>query len=109
MPRKTGQVKKKISKNLQGFLWSVPVEDLDLKEDKVYIINQILAYGGLEELKWLFKVYPKKTIRKIFINKPLKIYVPSSFNFVKEILLGVEDKNLDPYSYDRNLPRRIRR
>lgn len=99
--------KKKVPKFLQGVLWSVGVDDLDLEKDRAYIVNQILVYGGMRDLKWLFKAYPKSVIRKVFIEEPLKIYTPQKFNFTKEILLGV-DKNLDPYLYDRDLPRRIR-
>jgi len=46
---------KKIPSFLQAVLWSVDIKDLNLEEDKIYIINQVLAYGGVEELKWLFK------------------------------------------------------
>lgn len=101
--------KKKVPRWLQGVLWSVKVDNLDPEEDKAYIINQVLVYGGFKELKWLFKTYPKETIRKVFINDPIKIYTPSTFNFAKEILLGLRDKKLDPYKYDRDLPRIIRR
>lgn len=100
--------KKKVPKSLQGVLWSVDVNDLDLEEDKAYIINQVLAYGAWRHFKWLFKIYPKPAIKQAFVNKPLKIYAPSGFNFVKNILLGLENKNLKPYNYDRDLPRRIR-
>lgn len=50
----------KIPSSLQGVFWSVKPGDLDPEEDKVYIINQTLAYGGLEELRWLFKTHPKR-------------------------------------------------
>lgn len=100
---------KKVPKKLQPFLWSVDIKNLEIEKDRVYIINQILAFGGLEEIRWLFKVYSKRAIKETFTKKPLKVYIPSSFNFAKEILLGIKNKDLDPYSYDRNLPRRIRR
>jgi len=38
--------KRKIPKFLQGVLWSVEVDDLDLQKDRAYIVNQILVYGG---------------------------------------------------------------
>jgi len=99
---------KKVPKRLQPILWSVDVKNLDLEKDKVYIINQILGYGGMETLSWLFKSYPKKVIKQIFINKPLKVYTTAAFNFTKEILLEIKDKKLDPYKYDISLPRIIR-
>lgn len=100
---------KKIPAWLQPILWSVKVENLDLKKDQAYIINQVLVYGGLKELKWLFKVYSLETLRNVFIKRPTKVYTESSFNFAKEILLGLSDLKLDPYRYDRDLPRVIRR
>lgn len=98
---------KKIPSFLQPTLWSVKVNHLDLEEDKVYIINQVLMYGGFKELRWLFRTYPKKTIREVFVHQPLKIYTPSAFHFAKEILLGLKNQKLKPENYDRDLPRRI--
>jgi len=103
-----GKKKRKIPSWLQSILWSVAVEHLDLERDKAYIIHQILAYGDFEELRWLFKTYPKETIKKVFLKKPNKVYTKQSLNFVKEILLDLSNKKLDPYKYDQSLPRIIR-
>ena len=100
--------KKPVPKKLQGILWSVDVSDIDLEENKSYIANQILSLGTLEELSWLFKNYTKEMIRKIFVNEPAKIYSPSSFNFCKNILLGLEDRDLPPERYVKTLPRNTR-
>lgn len=99
-------VKKKIPRWLQPTLWSVKVENLDLKEDKVYIINQVLAYGGWRDFKWLFKTYTKKTIRKVFIHQPLRIYNSMNFNFTKEILLRLNNIKLDSRKYVRYIYQR---
>lgn len=97
-----------IPKKLQGILWSVDVKDLDLERSRSYIINQILSLGFMEELKWLFKNYPLATIKKVFIDESAKIYSFSSFNFCKNILLGLEKQNLPLNKYVRTLPRDIR-
>lgn len=107
MPRKNLKPKK-IPKNLQGILWSVDINDLDLNKNKNYIINQILNLGVLSELRWLFKAYPLPVIKKVFVEKPAKIYNPSSFSFCKNILLGLENKDLSPNKYVKTLPRDIR-
>lgn len=99
---------KKIPTSLQGILWSVDVNDLDIHKDRSYIINQILSLGIFDELKWLFKTYSLSTIEQVFTRKPAKIYTPSAFNFCKNILLGLENKNLPPNKYVRTLPRDIR-
>lgn len=108
MSKRACQSKKKIPRFLQPILWSIKVDHLDLKKDKVYIINQVLVYGGFKELRWLFRIYPKRAIKEIFIHRPLKIYSPSAFNFAKEILLGLKNRNLKLANYDRNSPRIIR-
>jgi hypothetical protein len=99
---------KRIPKNLQGVLWSTSVNRLDLDKNKSYIINQILSLGTIDELRWLFKVYPPDKIKKTFLNQPAKIYTPSAFNFAKNILLNLEKQHLQPEAYVRSLPRNIR-
>lgn len=99
---------RKIPSFLQAVLWSVDIKDLNLEEDKIYIINQILAYGGMEELKWLFKTYPLKTIKAVFLKHPIKTYRAPTFNFVKEILLDLDKINLPKERYVINTPRIIR-
>lgn len=96
-----------IPKNLQGVLWSIDTNKLDREKNKIYIINQILAYGTWEHLRWLFKTYPKEEIKDVFLNHPEKDYTKSSLNFVKNILLGLESTYLDIRYYDRSLPRYI--
>lgn len=96
-----------IPTNLQGILWSVNIAKLDLKRDKNYIINQVLAYGTWDHLKWLFSVYSKEEIKDVFVHNPAKDFVPASYNFVKNCLLKIPE-NLDPANYVRSLPRNIR-
>ena len=99
---------KAVPKKLQGILWSADVADLDLEENRSYIVNQILSLGTLEELSWLFKVYAKEMIRRIFVDEPAKIYSSSSFSFCKNILLGLEDRDLPLERYVKTLPRNTR-
>ena len=66
--------------NLQSVLWSSDVHKLNLQKDKNYIIHQILSNGRLEDIKWLFGIYPKNLIAKTFISNPYKDYAPARFN-----------------------------
>ena len=91
--------KTKLPKKLQSVLWSVKTEDLDLDEDKVYIIHQILSFGNLKELKWLSRNYSFRNIKEIFSEHPIRVYRPQSFNFIKEIFLKIKDKKLDEKKY----------
>jgi len=87
----------------RGLFWSRKLSRLDLIEDRCYIIHQLLAYGDLDQIRQLFQLYPKSEIKKVFIHQPRKIYTPSSFNFVKNFLLGLRKKKLDRRNYVKNL------
>jgi len=89
---------KSASSSLQAILWSKKLSKLNLKKDKVYIIHQILAYGSLKDLAWLFKTFPKKEIIELFRRYPQKIYTKSQFNFAKNILLNLKT-TLDEKKY----------
>lgn len=97
----------KLPKFLKPVFWSNNLDDLDLQKDKNYIVNQVLAYGGIPELRWLFKTYPLEVVKKVFIQSPAKIYRAATFNFVKEILLEAKDV-LSSEKYVINLPRIVR-
>lgn len=96
----------KIPKNLQAVLWSADVSRLDPKKDKHYIIHQILSFGSMNEIKWLFKNYSKKEIINIFM-KPFKDYRKPRFYFVKNILLGLKTWRPNERYYVKNTPRII--
>ena len=95
-------------KSLQAYLWSVDTNDIDIQQDKNYLIHQLFAYGGIPQWRWLFKTYSFKTILNIFLKRPAKIYRPETFNFVKNILLALDKKNLVKEYYVINTPRIIR-
>jgi len=98
----------KVPRKLQGILWSVDVGQLDLKENKSYIINQVLSFGTFEELKWLFRSYSKEDISEVFLEQPSKVYSPSAFNFSKSVLLDLDGVEIPPNKYVRTLPRATR-
>jgi hypothetical protein len=89
----------KISKSWQGILWSCDVKKLDWEEDKNYIIHQVLMYGDLNDIARLFKIYSKKEIKEVFKKKPMKIYTPQTFNFIKRIILNIKEKSLPSKKY----------
>lgn len=96
-----------IPANLQGVLWNISVDKLDKDQDKNYIVHQILAYGNLEHLSWLFRNYSKREIVQTFLNFPAKDYTPAAFNFVKNILLGLKSNFVDEKKYVKTFPRII--
>lgn len=98
----------KIPKSLQPILWSADVDHLDLKKDKKYIIHQILMYGDLKELAWLFKTYGKKIVVNVFLNHPSKQYPKETFHFVKNFLLNLRNQPLNKDSYVTSLHGSVR-
>jgi len=93
----------RIPQEFQPILWSVNVKNLDLKKDKNYIIHQVLSYGTIDQIRWLFKVYRKETIKKVFLRHPQNIYSPSELHFIKNILLGLKNTILSKKKYVKTL------
>lgn len=86
-------------KNLQAILWSTDINQLDIEKNKGYIIHQILLYGDLAELRWLFQTYSKRTIIDVFLSHPAKLYPKEIFRFVKDHILGLGEISLDESRY----------
>lgn len=87
-----------IPKSWQGILWSCNIKKLDWQKDKNYIIHQVLMYGDLKDIFLLFEIYSKKEIRKVFKEKPMKIYTPQTFNFIKNMILDLKE-SISPKKY----------
>jgi len=92
---------------LQSVLWSSNIYTINLKKDKTYIIHQILAYGDMEDIKWLFATYPRTTIKNIFTTTPYKDYRRSRFYFIKDFVMDLAQKPFPESSYVKNIPRAI--
>ena len=45
--------------------WDTPWNNLDQKLHAKYIIERILEYGDIEEVKWLFGVYPQVEVTDV--------------------------------------------
>lgn len=88
-----------VPKKLQPILWSTDIKLLDLEKNKGYIINQVLIYGTLDEIKWLFDTYSKGEVVRVFLTKPSKQYPKVVYYFVKNFILRLKDKILDEQDY----------
>jgi len=88
----------KISDMRQGVVWSKNKDKLDKSEDKIYIINQVLMFGNLGEIKALVEEYGENEVRRVFTEQPTKIYSKPAFNLIKNYILKI-DKNLDGGRY----------
>lgn len=83
----------------QGILWSCSVKKLNWEQDKNYIIHQVLRYGDLKDIFFLFRIYSEKEIKEVFKKNPMKIYTPQSFNFIKKIILDIKGELLSSKKY----------
>jgi hypothetical protein len=81
-----------IPEKLQPILWSKNINNLDPEIDKIYIIHQVLAYGSMDDIKIIQKIYSEKEIKNIFKNFPKKIYTKPVFLFIKNFLLNIDDE-----------------
>lgn len=61
-------MKKAIPQSLQAALWSYDLERLDIEKDKKLIITQVLNYGVLEDVKWLYSIYSEEDIKEVVKN-----------------------------------------
>ncbi|MEK7497391.1 MAG: hypothetical protein AAB656_00545, partial [Patescibacteria group bacterium] len=95
--------KNKVPKELQGVLWSIGVDKLDTKKNAPYIVNQVLAYGTMEHLKWLIKTYSIEKIKEVFKKSPSKVYTQAGFDWVTSILLQ-ESQKPDERKYVETFP-----
>lgn len=89
----------KNSNFLQGILWSKNIRNIDLEKDKIYIIHQVLSYGNLNQIKWLFKIYKPEEIRGVFLKHPKRIYSAPVFHFIKNFILDLRKKRLFEEKY----------
>lgn len=86
-------------KSLQAILWSSDVNQLDIEKNKGYIIHQLLMYGNLDELRWLFQTYSKRTVVDIFLSHPAKLYPKEMFPFIKDYILGLRGVSINEEDY----------
>lgn len=96
-----------IPRHLQGVLWGMPVDKLDVDRDAGYIIHSVLIYGTLAQLRWLYSTYGKDRIKNEFVNRPQKIYPSQAYNFAKKILFDLPESVAPREKYDQTVPRRV--
>ncbi|MFH1145618.1 MAG: hypothetical protein V1707_01490 [bacterium] len=68
--------------------------------DRNLITHQVLAYGGLDDIRKLIRLYGKKTVVREFKKPRAGLYQPAVLNFIQH-LLGV--KRVAKEKYVKNL------
>ncbi|OGK15033.1 hypothetical protein A2690_02890 [Candidatus Roizmanbacteria bacterium RIFCSPHIGHO2_01_FULL_39_12b] len=98
-----------VPRELQGVLWSVGVDQLDIEKDKNYIIHQIFAYGTLDQIKWLYGRYSKAILRDEFIHHPTRVYNRPVYYFIKNYILDLNKIKLNEDNYVTSISGPIKR
>ena len=49
----------------RSLFWDVDPATLDVKRHAHYITERILDYGTDEEVRWMYRVYPRELIRDV--------------------------------------------
>ncbi|KKQ18315.1 MAG: hypothetical protein US31_C0006G0046 [Berkelbacteria bacterium GW2011_GWA1_36_9] len=50
---------------LKPIFWDLDAEKLDIEKNSRQIIERILEWGDLEQVHWMFKIYPKEQIIEV--------------------------------------------
>ena len=88
------------TKFILPYLWPYNRKNIHLQDGAHGIIHQTLAYGTMDDVKKLLRLYGKDKVKKEF-QKPAKgLYHPEILNFC-QFLLGV--KKLDKKKYLKNI------
>lgn len=75
-------------KLLQICLPSYNLKKMDLrnKRDKEEIIIQVLNIGNVKAVKWLFKTYSKREIKRVLLSPERGVWFAKSLNYWQQIL-----------------------
>lgn len=74
-------MKNTIPKSVAAALWSYDLKQLNLQNDAQKIITNILNYGSLPAIEWLFSIYPRSKIVEVIKNPRPGEWNDKSLNF----------------------------
>ncbi|MFH1175609.1 MAG: hypothetical protein V1698_02715 [bacterium] len=49
----------------QALFWDVNPKNIDEKKNAQYIIERVLDFGNDKEVRWMWKTYSKRTLKKV--------------------------------------------
>ncbi len=49
----------------QSLFWDVDPKNIDLEKNARYVIERVLDFGRGEEVRWMFKQYPRERIAEV--------------------------------------------
>ncbi|HLC70312.1 MAG TPA: hypothetical protein VJH75_04725 [Patescibacteria group bacterium] len=78
--------------NLKALFWSYDFEALNATEHALVIMQQILQYGTLSQLRWLITHYGKRVVIRYIEKTPASTLRPQALALLK-ILLPIRHVN----------------
>jgi len=71
--------------HFKNLFWFLSDKDLDWQKDRNFIIHQVLSYGTMDQVKELFTLYGRETIKKEFQKPRPGLYYPNVLEFFRYI------------------------
>ncbi len=94
-----------IPNSLKTLLWDSDISKLNIEKNKKYIIERILEYGDIPEVKWLFSNFEKDDIVEV-LKKSKKLSVKTGNYFYNVLELNEPKENFEclkkPYTQKQN-------
>lgn len=59
---------KELPKFLKSYFWDADFKEIDLKENRAYILKRILNYGDERAVNWMFDNFKKLEIKNVLSN-----------------------------------------
>jgi len=53
---------------LEPYFWDVNIQDLDLKNNRIFIIERLLNDGNQAAVQWLFRTYSDREIKEAVLK-----------------------------------------
>ncbi len=72
----------------QTLFWDVNPKNIDPQKNAQYIIERIMDFGNIKEVKWMWSFYDKRTLKRVVVN-PRRLRSMSK-NFWR-LMLGIKE------------------
>jgi hypothetical protein len=82
--------------SLKPYFQEYNLDDLDVRRDVDLIIQRTLEFGDWDEIRWLFRTYPRERIRRFLSEHGERWLKPVTFNYWRK-LLGVRSWRKAPF------------
>lgn len=69
-----------LPQSVKATLWSYDLDKINLQKHKKLIISQVLNFGSLEAISWLFSTYSSEDIKEAALSLPLGAWDKKSLN-----------------------------